>query len=200
MASVTPSVLLVTRDPQIKLVAPILEAEGISSKTVATSRDLERALVGASNRCVVVLDGDVSGEDMVPLADVLQQVRNCALPLLALVPADAEASMFADPQRTAAEEYARKPISGSVLALVGGGGGAALVFGSMTHGGGVGEREHGQPRLVDLGRILAGRWDDGVRHGRVRGGTSVGGLSAPARWRSPTARTRPIRSSRSSWR
>src|SRR5438876_8107533 len=115
MATVTPIVLLISRDPEVKQVSSVLQADGITCRGAASMRELQRALTGAKGRAVAVLDGELAADPNFPLPEVLE--RLCALPLLMLTPADAEASTVAAPQRTSVEEYARKPLSTSVLAL-----------------------------------------------------------------------------------
>jgi MinD-like ATPase involved in chromosome partitioning or flagellar assembly len=115
MASMTPSVLIVTRDPAVKLVSAGLQSEGIASRIVGNARDLERTLSGTKGRCVAVLDAELCADAAFPVAEVLERLRH--LPLLVLLPGDAEAAAPTDSQRTVVEEYARKPIAASVLAL-----------------------------------------------------------------------------------
>jgi pilus assembly protein CpaE len=109
------SVLLITRDPEVKLVGPALQADGIATRAVATPRELQRALTAAKSRCVAVLDGELSADPTLPLANLLQRLKD--VPLLVLMPAESDPATVRDPQRTTIEEYARKPIAPSVLAL-----------------------------------------------------------------------------------
>jgi pilus assembly protein CpaE len=115
MPNLTPIVVIVTRDPEVKQVTQTLQAEGIPSRVVSALVDLQRAVAGSRGRSVAVLDGDLAADPEFPSADMLEHLR--ALPLLVLLPRDGNLSTNADPQRTAVEEYARKPISPSVLAL-----------------------------------------------------------------------------------
>ncbi|HEV7666688.1 MAG TPA: P-loop NTPase, partial [Chloroflexota bacterium] len=115
MTTATPTVLIVTRDPVVKQVAAILQTEGITSRVTASLRDLQRAITAAKGRCVAVLDGEMASDLAFPAADALERLR--ALPLLVLLPTDGDLRHTADVQRTAVEEYARKPIAPSVLAL-----------------------------------------------------------------------------------
>src|SRR5712691_12501050 len=115
MANVTPTVLLVTRDPQVRFVSSTLQAEGISSRSVSSVRELQRALGGPKTRCVAVFDGEVMADANFPTAEFLERLR--AVPLLVLMPAEGDLGGHSDPERTAIEEYARKPIVPSVLAL-----------------------------------------------------------------------------------
>jgi len=114
MAAVVPTVLLVTKDPDVKLVAATLEADGIPSRTVGSLRELQRALAG-DRVYVAVIDGDLSTDPGFPIAATFERVRE--EPLLVLLSPDTDATTLNDPHRPVAEEYARKPISQSVLAL-----------------------------------------------------------------------------------
>jgi MinD-like ATPase involved in chromosome partitioning or flagellar assembly len=115
MASMTPSVLLVTRDPDVKLVSAALQTEGIASRVVGTSRDLQRALGATKGRSVAVLDATLCADSAFNVSDIQERLRD--LPLLVLLPDDGESPLPSDPQRTTVEEFARKPITASVLAL-----------------------------------------------------------------------------------
>jgi pilus assembly protein CpaE len=115
MANVTPTVLLVTRDPQVRFVTSTLQAEGISSRSVSTIRELQRALGGPKARSVAVLDGELLADPNFPTGEFFERLR--AVPLLVLLPAEGELSNHTDPERANVEEYARKPIVPSVLAL-----------------------------------------------------------------------------------
>jgi MinD-like ATPase involved in chromosome partitioning or flagellar assembly len=115
MANVTPTVLIVSRDPDITQVSSSLQAEGITSRSVSSIHDLQRAFGAAKGRCVAVLDGELARDAHFPVVDVLERLRS--LPLLVLLPAEGDAIIQADPERVVIEEYARKPIVPSVLAL-----------------------------------------------------------------------------------
>jgi pilus assembly protein CpaE len=115
MASVTPIVLLISRDPEVKQVSSLLQADGITCRGAASTRDLQRALVGAKGRCVAVLDGELATDPNFAAADVLERLR--AVPLLVLISGDVDSGSFADDQRSSTQEYARKPMASSVLAL-----------------------------------------------------------------------------------
>jgi MinD-like ATPase involved in chromosome partitioning or flagellar assembly len=115
MPSLTPSVLLVTRDPDVKLVSAALQTEGIASRVVGTSRDLQRALGATKGRSVAVLDATLCADSAFNVFDVQDRLRD--LPLLVLLPEEGESHLPSDPQRTIVEEFARKPITASVLAL-----------------------------------------------------------------------------------
>src|SRR5438128_13469 len=115
MANVTPTVLLVTRDPQVRFVSSTLQAEGISSRSVSSIRELQRALGGPKTRCVAIFDGELMSDPNFPTAEFFERLRT--VPLLVLLPAEGDLGSHSDPERTAIEEYARKPIVPSVLAL-----------------------------------------------------------------------------------
>lgn len=115
MASVTPIVLLISRDHEIKQVSSLLQADGITCRGATSMRELQRALVGTKARAVAVLDGELAADPNFPASEVLG--RLCALPLLVLLPADGGAATNSSAQRSSVEEYARKPLSPSVLAL-----------------------------------------------------------------------------------
>jgi MinD-like ATPase involved in chromosome partitioning or flagellar assembly len=114
MANPTPTVLIVTRDPDVKQVSSMLHAEGITSKTAASPREIQRAIAGTKGRWVAVLDGELAVDPSYPTAEILERLRE--LPLLVLLPDEGDV-IPSDAQRTSAEEYARKPLSASVLAL-----------------------------------------------------------------------------------
>jgi MinD-like ATPase involved in chromosome partitioning or flagellar assembly len=115
MANVTPTVLLVSRDPEVKHVSSVLQAEGITSRNVSSVKELERAFAAAKGSCVAVLDGELAADPTFPVAEMLERLRS--LPLLVLLPAEGEGTFQPDAQRSAFEEYARKPIAPSVLAM-----------------------------------------------------------------------------------
>jgi pilus assembly protein CpaE len=114
MSNVTPTVVLVSRDPAVRLVASTLQAEGITSRSVSSIRELQRALGGPRARCVAVLDGELVSDPTFPTAEFLERLRT--VPLLVLLPPEGDLG-YTDPQRETVEEYARKPIAPSVLAL-----------------------------------------------------------------------------------
>jgi len=116
MSGPTLSVLLVTRDPDVKLVTANLQADGIASRTVSGTRDLQRALASIKGQPVVaVFDAELATDDGFPLEDIYTKLRN--LPLLVLLQTDSESTLPTDAQRNTPEEFARKPITASVLAL-----------------------------------------------------------------------------------
>src|SRR3981081_3951473 len=111
MANVTPTVLIVTRDPDVKQVSSVLHAEGITSKTAASPREIQRVLGGIKGRCVAVLVGSLAGDRSSPIADIMERLRD--LPLLVLVPVEGDGIAPSDSQRTSVEDYARKPLAAS---------------------------------------------------------------------------------------
>jgi pilus assembly protein CpaE len=111
----SPIVLIVSRDPEVRHVSTMLEAEGITCRCASSMRDLQRALAGAKGRRVGVLDGDLAADPDFAAADALDRLRS--MPLLVLLAPHGDASILADGQRASNEEYARKPLSASVLAL-----------------------------------------------------------------------------------
>src|SRR5919198_1832101 len=111
-----PTVLLVTRDPEVKQVANALQADGLTCRGVGSTRELQRALnASKSSPVVAILDAEMLADAAFADTDLLERLRN--LPILILLPADGDPSLGADAQRTSVEEYARKPIPTSVLAL-----------------------------------------------------------------------------------
>src|SRR5258708_3036426 len=115
MASPTLSVLLVTRDSDVKSVSTTLQAEGLPSRIVSSPRELQRALVAPKGLCVAVLDSDVFGEPGFVIEEVLERLRST--PLLVLLTPDSDSSPLRDPLRNSIEEYASKPVTPSVLVL-----------------------------------------------------------------------------------
>jgi len=112
--SVTPIVLIISRDPEVEHVSATLQAEGIPSRGASSMRELQRALGGTKGRCVAVLDGELAADPSFAAADALEHLES--MPLLVLLPPDADAASLGGPSRRT-EEYARKPMSPSVLAL-----------------------------------------------------------------------------------
>jgi MinD-like ATPase involved in chromosome partitioning or flagellar assembly len=115
MANVTPTVLIVSRDPDVKQVSSVLHAEGITSKTAVSPREIQRVLGGIKGRCVAVLDGSLALDTTYPIAEIMERLRE--LPLLVLLPVEGDAITPSDAQRTSVEDYARKPLAASVLTL-----------------------------------------------------------------------------------
>jgi len=114
MANVTPSVLLISRDADVKQVASTLQADGLTVRSVASARDLQRSLAALKARYVCVLDTDALADPGFS-PELLEKLES--LPTLVLLPPDADGLRQSDSERTAIEEYARKPIVTSVLAL-----------------------------------------------------------------------------------
>jgi len=115
MSGTTLTVLLVTRDPDVKLVAASLQSDGITSRTVSNARELQRALASSKGEQVVaVFDGEVGADPTFPIDDAFERLRS--VPLLVLL-SDSDGSVPSDAPRDNVEEFARKPITPSVLAL-----------------------------------------------------------------------------------
>src|SRR5438270_5864811 len=107
---VTPIVLIVSRDPEVTQVSTSLQAEGITCRTASSVRELQRALGGAKGRCVGVLDAELAVDPSFAADDALERLQS--MPLLVLLAPAAPGD-----RRGCSEEYARKPVSPSVLAL-----------------------------------------------------------------------------------
>lgn len=107
---VTPIVLIVSRDPEVTQVSTSLQAEGITCRTASSVRELQRALSGAKGRCIGVLDAELAVDPSFAADDALERLQS--MPLLVLLAPDAPGD-----RRGGSEEYARKPVSPSVLAL-----------------------------------------------------------------------------------
>jgi pilus assembly protein CpaE len=115
MATVTPTVLILTHDSQLKELSSTLHAEGLSTRCVSSPRDMQRALSGTRTRHVAVLDSDLLADTAFEAAEVVERLH--AVPLLVLLGADGDAPKYSDPLREAIVEYIRRPVSESVLAL-----------------------------------------------------------------------------------
>jgi pilus assembly protein CpaE len=109
-----PIVLIISRDPEVKHVSTTLQAEGITCRGASSMRELQRALAGAKGRCVGVLDGELAADPSFVATDALERLRS--MPLLVLLAPDGNASTLGD-LRGGSEDYVRKPVSPSVLAL-----------------------------------------------------------------------------------
>jgi pilus assembly protein CpaE len=107
---VMPIVLILSRDPEVTLVSTSLQAEGITCRTASSVRELQRALGSAKGRCVGVLDAELAADPSFAADDALERLQS--MPLLVLLAPDAPGNV-----RGGSEEYARKPVSPSVLAL-----------------------------------------------------------------------------------
>jgi pilus assembly protein CpaE len=114
MASQPPIVLIVSRDPEIKQVAAVLQSEGLTARTTATPRELQRA-VNTRSRCVAVLDADIAADPSFENSDVLERLHG--LPTLVLLAPDADLFNRTSGDGATIEEFVRKPIASSVLAL-----------------------------------------------------------------------------------
>jgi pilus assembly protein CpaE len=113
--STSPIVLIVSRDPEVRHVSTTLQADGVTCRMASSMRELQRALAGVKGRCVGVLDGELAADPDFAADDALDRLRS--MPLLVLLAPHASPSILGDSQRAGNEEYARKPISASVLAL-----------------------------------------------------------------------------------
>jgi pilus assembly protein CpaE len=114
MATVTPTVLIVSRDPEVKLVVAALQADGLTARAIATSRELQRAL-NTRGRCVVVLDGELADEPSFLTSEASERLST--LPRLVLLTPDADLLNQAESQNSVVQEFVRKPIAATVLAL-----------------------------------------------------------------------------------
>ena len=116
MANVTPTVLLVSRDPEVKHVSSVLQAEGITSRNVSSVKELERAFAAA--------EGHLRRR---PRRRARRRSRPFPPPRCSSACAACRCSCCCRPRATARcrptrsgpafEEYARKPIAPSVLAM-----------------------------------------------------------------------------------
>src|SRR3954471_18902680 len=97
MASTTVSVVLITRDPDVKLVGAALQGDGISTRAVSGPREVQRAISSAKGMLVAVLDGDLVADETFPLLDHLARLRD--VPLLVLLPAEGDSAALHDAQR-----------------------------------------------------------------------------------------------------
>ena len=111
----TPIVLIVSRDPEVRQVSTTLEADAISCRSVSSVRDLQRALGSLNGPAVGVLDSELATDPDFVASDALERVQS--MPLLVLLARYATAGNIGNSLRGAGEEYARKPLSPSVLAL-----------------------------------------------------------------------------------
>jgi pilus assembly protein CpaE len=115
MATVTPIVLILSRDSEVKQVASTLQTDGLTVRNASSTRELQRALTTSKGRCVAVFDAEMSNEPGQSAAEYLEKLR--AVPLLVVLPTDGEALNYADPLRETPGEFLRKPLPASVLAL-----------------------------------------------------------------------------------
>src|SRR6266567_751227 len=115
MATLTPIVLIISSDPEVKQVSSALTADGLAARAVSSPRELQRALTSAKGRCVAVFDAELAADPSAQAMDMLEKLRT--IPVLVLLGTDSEAISLADPQRSSPEEFVRKPLPPSVLAL-----------------------------------------------------------------------------------
>ena len=111
----SPLVLIVSRDSGVRQVASTLQGDGLQARCVSSARELQRSLTTAKGHCVAVFDADLASDPNLPIAELLEKLLD--VPLLVLLAAQGEAQIHANPQHTSVEEFTRKPISASVLAL-----------------------------------------------------------------------------------
>lgn len=111
---VTPIVLIISPDPEVQQVSTTLQAEGIICRGAYSVLDLQRALGGTRGRCVCVFDAELAADPSFAADGALERLRS--MPRLVLLPPDGNASSLGD-RDGGSEEYARRPISASVLAL-----------------------------------------------------------------------------------
>jgi pilus assembly protein CpaE len=115
MATATPTVLIVTRDSEVKQVTSMLQGDGLTARVAASTREIQRFLTSAKGRCVAVFDAEIGADPASQPLELLEKLRS--VPLLVLLGPEGDAASFADAARTSVEEFARKPIPASVLAL-----------------------------------------------------------------------------------
>src|SRR5579859_1369841 len=114
MASVSPTILIVSRDPEVKQVAAALQADGLTVRTVGAARDLQRAL-NTKARCVAILDSELASDESFASAETFDKLKG--LPSLLLVAPDAELFNHTPVEGDSIQEFVRKPIVASVLVL-----------------------------------------------------------------------------------
>ena len=114
-APVTPTILIISRDAEIKQVATPLNAEGLQTRSLGSTRELQRALQSAKGKIVAVLDAELAAELKALATEQVEKLRN--LPTLVLLAPDGDPSELIDGERTEIVEFARKPVAPSVLAL-----------------------------------------------------------------------------------
>ena len=86
-ASVSPTILIVSRDPEVKQVAAALQADGLTARTVGAPRELQRAL-NTKARCVAILDSELLSDESLATSESFEKLKS--LPSLLLVAPDAE--------------------------------------------------------------------------------------------------------------
>jgi pilus assembly protein CpaE len=114
MAAAPPTVLIISRDPEVKQVVAALQAEGLTARSVGTPRELQRAM-NTRTRCVAVLDAELAAHESFEGADTLERLQG--VPTLVLVAPEADPFNRTRLEGTGIEEFVRKPIVSSVLAL-----------------------------------------------------------------------------------
>jgi pilus assembly protein CpaE len=114
MATVTPTVLIVSRDSEVKQVAAALQGDGFTARAIATSRELQRAL-NTRGRCVVVLDAELADDPSFLSSEAAERLSS--LPRLVLLAPDADLLNQSESPDSVVQEFVRKPIAASVLAL-----------------------------------------------------------------------------------
>ncbi|MCA1645767.1 MAG: hypothetical protein LC797_09975, partial [Chloroflexi bacterium] len=77
--NVTPAVLLVTRDPEVRVVRSTLQDEGFTFCSVSSIHELDEALGKYRSHCVAVIDRELASDPTFPMADFLERLR--AVPL-----------------------------------------------------------------------------------------------------------------------
>lgn len=113
-ASVSPTILIVSRDPEVKQVAAALQADGLTARTVGAPRELQRAL-NTRARCVVILDSELLSDESFATSESFEKLKS--LPSLLLVAPDADLFRETSADAESIQEFVRKPITASVLAL-----------------------------------------------------------------------------------
>lgn len=114
-ALVTPTILIISRDAEVKQVATTLNADGLQTRSIGSTRELQRALQSIKGTSVAVLDSEIATELKAQATDQFEKLRG--LPTLVLLTPEGDAIEFIDGERTAIIEFARKPVATSVLAL-----------------------------------------------------------------------------------
>lgn len=115
MASPTTTVLVISRDPEVRRVGALLQADGLTVRAIDTVRELQRGITVAKSAGVVVLDAELTADESFPIVEVIERIG--ALPVLVLMASDGVPNLSLGPKRAALDEAARKPITASVLAL-----------------------------------------------------------------------------------
>ena len=114
-APVTPTILIISRDAEVKQVATSLNADGLQTRSIGSTRELQRALQSIKGKSAAVLDAELAAEVKAQAAEAWEKLRG--LPTLVLLAPEGDAAEYIEAERTAIAEFARKPIVSSVLAL-----------------------------------------------------------------------------------